>query len=515
MNRVVAYLPLLLLIALAVSLSHFISASRELQMDSDEASHAMRALAFYEPLRSGDLERATRELLLTDWYPPVYGVLLSTFFAVAGVSLTTARHFSLVCFVLLGFALWQAARRSSRGEPLHPLITAFPVFSLLLEPGFRQVAVLVMLETPVVLMAFLTLVVFARGWLRESVWTLVGASLLCALTLGLKYNYGVLALAGIGAGCLWGLIRAPIDQRMQRVRCCLAGLLPVVLIALFWFGALGQWEALVAYGKAQPSKSNIWTLAHLTYYARFLAYGNPLTAAAIGALIVSGCVGPRQPVSVREVACAAYLLVALVGLTLESQQSARFGLAMLPSLWLLAADRVGVSLSRVLDRVNGKHLMLGGTALTTVLLMSQPNTLVLHGIYENLDSTVHEAYRFVNDELKQDGAFPAIRFIERGATESATWNGPALDFALTKRCLRAHANMPCDIVVNEVTRNRPERRAIGPNGRIVVFEVVTPGAEPRTRKELRRAKLLAEKRFRLPEKKAAALRVAIYEQQRS
>jgi len=219
-----------------------------------------------------------------------------------------------------------------------------------------------------------------------------------------------------------------------------------VLVLGIWFVVLGEWRRLVDYANAQPDRYMLWSQANLFYYPRLL-WKTSLNWLAIFLSLAGGIVLLKQRRYLPGL--TPYLLffgLSLVMLSLERQNTPRFGMILYPSLWMTA----GVSSYLLTAGLRPRWLRnTGYAALLLLLFLAGANNFRLFmsrffAEHENANAGVHQAYDFIASilDVSKKEQLDVIMF---GRTDQ--WNGQALGFYLEAQCLqKGHA---CEINLSD------------------------------------------------------------------
>lgn len=414
-----------------------------LQMDMDEAVHANRGLDFTSSVQRNDWQDLWGDFIKPHWYPPGNGILLGSWFLFAGASLETARLYSTLFYFLFGILLWFSIRELIPSA--NPFLYLIPPLLLLSDAQHAVYAALSMLELPAITLAFAALLFLNRAWRNKSLIDHTLAFFFGLLCLFTKYNYGLVVLVVFAicyAAMFWQRVRS--RQTSRDVRYMLMNWIVYSLIIGIWFLGLGEWRWLFDYANAQPDRYSIWELANLLYYPR-LVWNNPIAMLAV-LLSIAGWI---QLSKQRRylLGLTPYLLffsISLVMLTVELQNSPRFGMILFPSLWITAGVGAHLLVADLNQQWLRKASYLG--FLCVLILASAGNFRLfmsrLFAEHENANPGVNQAYNFVSTVLdiptKNGSALVMI-----GRTDQ--WNGPALRFHLVSQCLLVERGCEIDV----------------------------------------------------------------------
>jgi hypothetical protein len=427
-----------------------------LQVDMDEALHANRGLDFTSAFLRGDWQDAWQNFTKPEWYPPGHGILLGAWFLVTGASIETARLYSTLFYFLFGLLLWLSTRELIPSAD--PFVYLIPTLFLIADALHTVYAGLSMLELPAITFGFAALFFLNRAWRENRFVDHLLVLIFTFLCLFTKYNYGlvvVIVLAVCYSVMLWRWLRS--GDNSVKLRTIMTAWIPFALVMGIWFVGLGQWRWLFDYASAQPARYGLWSQTNLWYYPRLL-WNHSLNWLAVVLTLAGAIALFKQWRMLRGL--FAYLIffgISLFMLTVELENTPRFGMMLFPPLWITAA----VGAWWIIDRFHPRWLRVASTVglLAFMLLTGLGNfrsfMSTLFAEHENANAGVNEAYDFVaqaldiehNNELK-------VVMIGR----SDQWNGPALHFHLESKCTQP--GMDCQISAvdtREIRRGWPEQ----------------------------------------------------------
>jgi len=428
-------------------------AYRAYQMDLDEALHANRGLDIASALRRGSLTDLWAETVKPDWYPPAHGYLVAAWFLLVGVSTTSARIYAAVCFVLLGVLLWASAKEVFPNAP--PLLLLTPALFLLSDNQHLIHASLSMLDLPANLLAMASLYFMVKSLDETSYRNVLLTSffaLLCTLT---RYSHGIMLLAALALGYLLFSFR----DLKSRIFVILAAWLPALLVLFAWLVILGEWKWLVAYSEVQPAQA--WSLEELLFYPKQLLGESsgwlPLLLTCVGAF---SWIRQKQ-INRRAVQYLIFFGVALALLNYRSEGTSRFGMVLLPPLWVVAVGGA-TELLQYLKKQNIRLLATGSWVILLVFLGIKNHISLpakLSTAYENTNTGVNDAYQFIAQTLDivHQERLKVVMF-----GENDSWSGFALHFYLQSQCLSYHPNCLINVTGERVMnkgwppKNAPE-----------------------------------------------------------
>lgn len=427
-----------------------------LQMDMDEAIHANRGLDFALSLSSGDLQDAWHNLTKPHWYPPGNGVFLGLWFLALGASVETARLYSTLFFFLFGFLLWSSVREII--PEVNPLIYLIAILFLISDPLHTVYAGLSMLELPAMTFSFAALLYLNRVRRNNNFLDHVLALTFTLLCLFTKYNYGLVLVVIMFVSYLifyWDWFRS--DHRSGELLNILAVWLLFVLVLGIWFIGLRQWRWLFDYAGAQPDRFFLWSRGNLWYYPRLLVK-NPLSLLAI-VLSIGGAITlfKRRQFAPELAPYLMFFAISLIMLTIELQNSPRFGIMLSPPLWITATVGAGL----LIAGLNRRWLrdislaMLLSILFLAGLVNFRSFMSRLYAEHENANEGVNEAYHYISSvlDVAQKGELHVVMV---GRTDQ--WNGVALGFHLNSIC--AQSGMDCEVTTvdtREIRRGWPEQ----------------------------------------------------------
>ena len=403
-----------------------------LQMDYDEAIHAIRGLDTASAIVRLSPSEFWYQTVKPHWYPPAHGYILGGWFLLLGSSTTSARLFSTFFYFLLGLLLWSSAKQAF--PRAHPFFYLIPTLFLVSDQQHVVHAALSMLELPAILLAMASLYFFNRSLSRPVYLNHFLTGLFALICFFTKYNFGLVVLFTEMVCYLIVLARERTTGKLtQRIKPILLAWLPVLGLLIIWLFALDEWQWLVAYSRAQPSQYAFWSYENLVFYPRQLLRETsgwvPLILAFAGLVLWIR----RREFPITILAYLIFFAIAFSMLTYETQDSSRFGMMLLPPLWIVSAGGLVILLEQItVQRV--RYLLLG-VFLVLLAFSSFRNLTTIAtrlGIaYENLDTSVDAAYRFIAETIQVVHS-PDLNILMVGNTDA--WNGPALHFFLQSRC---------------------------------------------------------------------------------
>jgi hypothetical protein len=282
------------------------------------------------------------------FYPPLFYVILAPFYALFGVSHTTAIGVELLHYFALAFGLYALARRW-----VSPLVAIGVGLSVMAAPGVALWGRQVMLEVPSVAFAVWAAVAL-ESYLSNGRGTrlyLAAFLLLCATytkitTIFLFPVFAVVLLVAQGPGVL----------RERRtwlvVALTIVGLIPVVFLTIKFGGANVQ--SVTGIPDAAVSRDSI---AGWTWYARQMPWqlGWPLLALAVLAvpLAVAGRLSPRLTRADLTL-IGGWIVLGYLFLSVIDLKEGRHALVFLPMV--LVAAGLGID-ALLASRVAGPALM--------------------------------------------------------------------------------------------------------------------------------------------------------------
>lgn len=413
-----------------------------LQMDYDEAIHATRGLDMASAIVRFSPSDLWYQTVKPHWYPPAHGYILSGWLLLFGSSTTTARLYSTFCYFLLGLLLWGSAKQAY--SQIHPLFYLIPTLFLVSDQQHAVHAALSMLEIPAILMALASLYFFNRSLTRPAFLNNFLTGLFALICFFTKYSFGLVVL--FTEIVCYAIILVPehkTGRLAQRIKPLLLAWLPFLGLLLIWLFVLGEWRWLLAYSNAQPGQYAFWSFENLFFYPKQLLRETsgwvPLTLTIAGLILWIR----RREFPKTTLAYMVFFTIALGMLTYETQDSSRFGMMLLPPLWIVSVGGLVILLEQIpIQQV--RYLLLG--VFLVILAFSGFRNLTtiatrLGIAYENLDTSVDAAYRFIAETIQVDRSAD-MNIVMYGNTDA--WNGPALHFFLQSRC----QNSRSDCVIN-------------------------------------------------------------------
>jgi hypothetical protein len=342
------------------------------------------------------------------------------------------RLYSTFSYFLFGLLLWFAAKQAF--PQAHPFSYLIPALFLVSDQQHAVHAALSMLELPAILLAFASLYLFNKALSQPTYLNHFLTGLFAALCFFTKYNYGLVVLSTELVGYLIIFAGGRLTgRRTQRIKTVLLAWLPVLGLLLVWLFLLDEWQWLVAYSNAQPGQYPILSAENLLFYPRQLLRETsgwiPLILTLAGLILWLR----RGQFSLAWLSYLVFFAIAFGMLTYETQDSSRFGMILLPPLWILSTGGLVALLEQIpLQRL--RYLFLG--AFLVLLAISGFRNLTtiatrLGIAYENLDNGVDIAYRFIAETMRVDRS-PDLNILMYGNTDA--WNGPALHFFLQSFC---------------------------------------------------------------------------------
>jgi hypothetical protein len=399
------------------------------QMDLDEALHANRGLDIASAVRRGSLGDLWFETTKPHWYPPAHGYLLGAWFMLVGASVTTARMYAALCFFLLGLVLWASARQAFPETPSILWIT--PALFLLSDNQHLLYASLSMLDVPANLLAMAAMYFFLRSLRDSGPASILLTSFMAVVCFLTRYSHGIVLMAALAASYAL-LAKNEFKGRLMRV---FLSWLPALLILFAWLVGLGEWKWLAAYADVQPTQVEAWSLQNLVFYPRQLLSESsgwlPILLTGLG--ILRAVRQRRFPRAM--IPYLAFFIIALVLLSLRTGSTLRFGMILLPPIWI--ASMAGVSELFFLLQSRRFQIVAISTWLIFLLFLGGKNNLSLpaglNTAYENTNTGVNEAYQFIAEKLSEEKR-RSTNLVMYGETDQ--WNGFALHFFLQSPCMR-------------------------------------------------------------------------------
>lgn len=405
---------------------------QDLQMDYDEATHAARGLDMASAISRGSPSELWYQTIKPAWYPPAHGYFLGGWLLLTGSSTATARLYATFCYFLFGLLLWVSAKQAF--PQLHPFFYLIPTLFLISDQQHAVHAALSMLELPAVLLALASLYYFNKALSRLDFLNHFLAGLFALLCFFTKYNYGLVVMS---SELVCYLILAfgwrGTGELAQRIKTILLAGLPVFILLFIWLFLLREWQWLVAYSNAQPSKVAFWSYENLFFYPRQLLRESsgwaPLILVLVGLILWI----KRREFPQSILSYLVFFIIAFCMLVYETQDSTRFGMILFPPLWVMSTGGLGVLLEQIPIR-RLRYLLLGVFLILLVFSGQRNLTSIAFRLgiaYENLDANVDSAYRFIAETIHVDRS-PDLKVVMYGNSDN--WNGPALHFYLQSHC---------------------------------------------------------------------------------
>lgn len=402
------------------------------QMDYDEAIHATRGLDMASAIERLSASELWYQTVKPHWYPPAHGYFLGGWLWLLGSSTTTVRLYATFCYFLFGLLLWFAAKQAF--PQAHPFFYLIPALFLVSDQQHAVHAALSMLELPAILLAIASLYFFNKALTRPTFLSHFLTGLFALLCFFTKYNYGLVVLATelvcYSIVFVGGWITGKPTQRIKPV---LLAWVPYLSLLFIWFFLLDEWQWLVSFSRAQPSQYPFWSFENLLFYPRQLLRETsgwvPLILTLVGLIWWLR----RREFSLSWFSYLVFFAIGFGMLTYETQDSSRFGMILLPPLWILSTGGLQVLLEQIpIQRI--RYLFLGLFLLLLAFSSYRNLTTIATRLgiaYENLDTSVDAAYRFVAETIRVDRS-PDLNIVMYGKTDA--WNGPALHFFLQSSC---------------------------------------------------------------------------------
>lgn len=320
--------------AVAVWLARLIRDHRAFPFDTDEALHANAGLELALDLGAGDLAAFVAHSYRQSFYPPAFSWVEALVFLGFGASSVSARLSSLGCLVGTAPVVYAigAALDERRGWLVGSVATAL----LLTSVPILSLGALVMLEAPGLLASMVTLWAYLRGMATPSRWRWTTASFLLALTMLVKYPYGLITAATVGTAELVAVCEQPRRERLSSLGGRWLWLFgPFGGAMAVWFAGPGQIGGFLRYATAQPPTSPLLSVENLLFYPRALALDYAPTWIA-GALI--GAAAAWAATRWRDARLRVVLLYLGLGvllLTVKTSNDIRFVSTVAPAAYLL------------------------------------------------------------------------------------------------------------------------------------------------------------------------------------
>ncbi len=431
-----AILAFVLLAAACLRIGSVVGQLDHLQMDMDEATHAMHGLELAAAFSAGDSDRVREEILRPHWYPPGYGLGLAAWLNGTTADLRWARLYSLFHYGLFGLLLGLIGLAGTNGRLL--AVRWIPLLFLLADIEHWAYSAMTMLELPVVFVSVAGLFAFSAAEERRSAKLYLLAFLLGTVCFFLKYSSGAILLTAMGLSHIVGMMKArPKDAPwlgflLNELRPVVPGLLAALVALATWLFALGQFRWFWTYAQAQPSETSLLSWDNLSFYPRFLLADPVRGLALIGGLAALPFL-LRSRHAKKAILLGVYLLLGLIMTTITTQNSDRFLVPFLPALWLLVA--LG------LDLLSERRAAWGKVAtgvVSVALILGFGWNYVRFGTqmpfwYENTNDGVARVYQYVADNLDVVDQ-PPTDVALLGRTDQ--WNARGLAFVLKSAALR-------------------------------------------------------------------------------
>lgn len=446
-----AILAFALLAAACLRIGSVVGQLDHLQMDMDEATHAMHGLEFAAAFSAGDFDRVREEILRPHWYPPGYGIGLGTWLNGTTADLRSARLYSLLHYGLFGVLLGLVGVPGLKSGLF--AIRWIPLLFLLADIEHWAYSAMTMLELPVVLVTIAGLFAFTAAMERRSAKLYLVAFLLGTVCFFLKYSSGAILLTAMGLSHIIETVKArPKDAPLpgfllSESRPLVPGLLATMVALATWLFGLGQFRWFWTYAQAQPSETSLLSWDNLSFYPRFLLADPVRGLALVGGLAALPFLlrsrnsrnsrNSQNSQSSRNekqaILLGIYLLLGLIMTTITTQNSDRFLVPFLPALWLLVA--LGLDLLAERRLAWGKAAV-GLVSVGLVLGFGWNYARFERQMpfwYENTNDGVARVYQYVADNLDIVDPRPTDVAL-LGRTDQ--WNARGLAFVLKSAALR-------------------------------------------------------------------------------
>ncbi|HVR30196.1 MAG TPA: hypothetical protein VMS86_11770, partial [Thermoanaerobaculia bacterium] len=166
----------------------------------DEAKYGLDGARLAAALRDLDLFRFAALVYDLDVWPPLFPIVESVVFLIAGNGFAVARGLVAALFLGAVLAAFWAGREIA---PASPGVAAGAAALVLASPFVQLFAVQAMLELPGALLYLLALAVYARFLRTGARRALLATGLVSAALFFTKYNYALLWLAPLAASEAW------------------------------------------------------------------------------------------------------------------------------------------------------------------------------------------------------------------------------------------------------------------------------------------------------------------------
>lgn len=325
-------------LAVAIFLTNLIVARQHYPLDGDEATHALRGLSLTLDLQRADLGDFVRHSYNQSVYPPGNSWFESFVFLLFGTSTLTARMYTLSFLLGSTFALYGIGLELDKKWGW--LIGLIAVFLAVSSQFILIYSALIMLELPGLFVSLVTLLLYIRGSKKNRTTLFVAVSLMMAITVMFKYQYGIIILGTIS---LSEVVRVVMDRstiRKRLIKRWLLLFLPFILLMVFWFFGEQNVDGFLYYIGAQPKQVNYYELENLVFYPRsFLYHYAPsllIAVLSIASLFWGFFHSHNETIRIL----LNYCLVGFMIFTAKESNNPRFFLTVVPGVYLLFAAMV-------------------------------------------------------------------------------------------------------------------------------------------------------------------------------
>jgi len=352
---------LLLDVLAAILVAQQIVAFRDHPFDTDEAFHANGGLSLALDLRAGDWRTFVVDSYRQSAYPPGFSWMQAPVFLVLGASPLAARMCSLAS--LLAAAVILYAIGLELDETFGWLAGLVAAALTLTSQMILTYAAMAMLEIPGLLVSLAALWAYLRASKKTTTQRLICASFLMALTVLVKYPYGMVVVPTIL------MMEAPAafpvrHKHLARRWLWLFG--PLALIMIAWFAKPYKVAAFLEYATSQPQQVALLSVENWVYYPRSLALHfapSPIFALLMLAGILWAMPRWRDK---RLRLFLIYLLIGMLLMTIKLQKHPRFIATIAPAAHVLT----GALLAWLATRWREGGLRAPGARLVTVIVLT-------------------------------------------------------------------------------------------------------------------------------------------------
>ena len=357
-------------------------------------------------LQAGDIVSFLVDTYRQGWWPFFHSWLLAPAFILFGHTPAVARGVSLFCLIVLIPTLYLVCLEiSTKRGHWAGLITSYLALTSL---PILLLSSTCMNEMPGVLMTSASLLLYLKAIKHQKPFMFFWTSILITLTFFTKWHHGVIVISAV-------FLTQLSDSRniLSKNNCYLC--FPFLALMIGWFIYPEHIFQFFRHSTFQPHFYRFGSLENWIYYPKSLLNTYHCSVAFSIPILISFIYALKRLKDPRIRLLATHFLVGMTLMTVKLDNSHRYIVSIVPSVWVLGASQIAEGVWCFKARIRSKTLQVLGasTVLSAFFVISLMTVPELYRTYPEIlqkhmyssDEKPNKAYKFISKNVKNHDHF--------------------------------------------------------------------------------------------------------------